>query len=154
MTQPQQAQVQSQIVEAFDEEAFARAFDEAAKSEVPIFDTAAQEQQYELSSDIMLNESAEKFMSSGPPQQDRIGADTIRNLAQEGPQSQQQDPGALAITAGQLLDRVRDNQSEKFQNSQFLKLMRQLRDREVVVEGDKIVARLSKDREAAEVVSP
>jgi hypothetical protein len=154
MTQPQQAQAQSQIVEAFDEEAFARAFDEAAKSENPLVDTTTQGQYYEPGSDILLNESAERFMSSSPPQQDRIGADTIHGPAQEGPQNQQQDPDALAMTAGRLLDRVGDNQSEKFQNSQFLKLMRQLRDREVVVEGDKIVARPSKDREAAEVVSP
>ena len=45
----------------------------------------------------------------------------------------------LARTAGQLLNSVRDDQSQKFQESNFLALMRQLRDREVRVEGDKIV---------------
>jgi hypothetical protein len=152
MTQPQQAQV-PQAAEAFDEEAFARAFEEAAKSETTLVDTAAQERPYEVGVDIMLNESTERFMRSGPPEQDRIGADLIHDPAREGLQDQQ-DPDALAITAGQLLDSVGDNQSEKFQNSKFLKLMRQLRDREVTVEGDKIVARPSNDREAAEVVSP
>lgn len=45
----------------------------------------------------------------------------------------------MAETAGRLLERVANNTSEKFQNSQFLELMRRLRDREVRVEEDKIV---------------
>ncbi|KAF1951454.1 hypothetical protein CC80DRAFT_424639 [Byssothecium circinans] len=49
------------------------------------------------------------------------------------------DNDEMAQTAGQLLERVADNTSEKFQNSQFLDLMRRLRDREVRVEGDKMV---------------
>lgn len=49
------------------------------------------------------------------------------------------DDDALAATAGELLERVVDNQSDKFQNSQFLGLMRKLRDREVKVDGDKMV---------------
>jgi hypothetical protein len=49
------------------------------------------------------------------------------------------DDDEMAATAGRLLERVADNTSEKFQNSQFLGLMRRLRDREVRVEEDKIV---------------
>ena len=49
------------------------------------------------------------------------------------------DDDEMAATAGRLLERVADNTSEKFQNSQFLELMRRLRDREVRVEEDKIV---------------
>lgn len=49
------------------------------------------------------------------------------------------DDDAMAATAGLLLERVEDNTSEKFKNSEFLKLMRRLRDREVRVEGDKMV---------------
>lgn len=49
------------------------------------------------------------------------------------------DDDEMAATAGRLLERVADNTSEKFQNSQFLELMRRLRDREVRVEGDKMV---------------
>ena len=45
----------------------------------------------------------------------------------------------LARTAGQLLDSLKDEQSEKFQQSNFLALMRQLRDKEVRIEGDQIV---------------
>jgi hypothetical protein len=49
------------------------------------------------------------------------------------------DDDEMAATAGRLLERVADNTSEKFQNSQFLSLMRRLRDREVRVQEDKIV---------------
>lgn len=49
------------------------------------------------------------------------------------------DQDEMADTAGRLLERVADNTSKKFQNSQFLELMRRLRDREVRVEGDKMV---------------
>ena len=45
----------------------------------------------------------------------------------------------LARTAGQLLDKLKHEKSEKFQQSNFLSLMRQLRDKEVRVEGEKIV---------------
>lgn len=45
----------------------------------------------------------------------------------------------LARTASELLDKVQDNRSEKFQNSAFLTLMRRLRDHEVKVDGDKMI---------------
>ena len=62
----------------------------------------------------------------------------------EEEQKQQEQPkpnddDEMAATAGRLLERVADNTSEKFQNSQFLTLMRRLRDREVRVQEDKIV---------------
>lgn len=50
-----------------------------------------------------------------------------------------QDDDALADTARELLQRVEHNQSDKFRNSQFLSLMRKLRDREMKVDGDKMV---------------
>jgi hypothetical protein len=63
---------------------------------------------------------------------------------QEQPKQKEEQPrlndeDEMAATAGRLLERVADNTSEKFQNSQFLELMRRLRDREVRVEEDKIV---------------
>jgi hypothetical protein len=60
---------------------------------------------------------------------------------QESQQQQPRDPDAdeMAATAGRLLERVADNTSAKFQNSQFLALMRRLRDREVEVKGDGLV---------------
>jgi peroxin-5 len=67
--------------------------------------------------------------------------------AQEAPQildAQQvaQEGDELARTAGLLLETVRDDiaQNPKFQKSEFLGLMRGLRDREVVVEGNDMVA--------------
>lgn len=51
----------------------------------------------------------------------------------------QQDDDALAATAGELLDRVSDNTSEKFKASSFLSFMTQIRDRQVRVEGDRFV---------------
>ncbi|KAF2704534.1 hypothetical protein K504DRAFT_461294 [Pleomassaria siparia CBS 279.74] len=57
----------------------------------------------------------------------------------QGKQAHRNNDDEMADTAGRLLERVADNTSEKFQNSQFLELMRRLRDREVRVEGDKMV---------------
>ncbi|EMD00913.1 hypothetical protein BAUCODRAFT_566686 [Baudoinia panamericana UAMH 10762] len=50
-----------------------------------------------------------------------------------------QDDDALAATAQELLEKVEHNTTDKFRNSQFLGLMRKLRDREMRVEGDKMV---------------
>ncbi|KAJ6594088.1 hypothetical protein B0H19DRAFT_919224 [Mycena capillaripes] len=62
----------------------------------------------------------------------------------EAPQIQEahqvtQDSDELARTAGLLLETVRDAQNPKFQKSEFLGLMRGLRDREIVVEGNEMV---------------
>ena len=140
---------QQQPVEAFDEEAFARAFEEASKAEHMTNEIEAREeaenahrQDIELEQDIMLEESIERLASDEPqiPNQARLGADLIHDPMSESQEwPQQEDPDALARTAGQLLDSVRNNQSAKFQNSEFLELMRQLRDREVMVKGDNIV---------------
>jgi peroxin-5 len=45
----------------------------------------------------------------------------------------------MAELAARVIDAVRDEQNPKFQQSQFMSLMRQFRDGEVVVEDDKIV---------------
>ena len=47
--------------------------------------------------------------------------------------------GEMAELAARVIDAVRDEQNPKFQQSQFMSLMRQFRDGEVVVEDDKIV---------------
>ncbi|KAI9653523.1 MAG: hypothetical protein M1821_007031 [Bathelium mastoideum] len=61
-------------------------------------------------------------------------------LQQEQEDKQEHDEADdLAATARQLLNSVADNQSAKFENSEFLGLMRKLRDKEVRVEGDKMV---------------
>jgi hypothetical protein len=136
--QAENSQQQHQLAEAFDEEAFARAFDEAAQSELEELTQHQNQSDLELGQDILINESAERLLASEIPNQAPIGADTIQDPASQDPSSQ--DPDALSRTAAQLLDSVRHDQSEKFQNSQFLELMRQFRDKEATVEGDKIVS--------------
>ena len=49
----------------------------------------------------------------------------------------------LARTAGLLVDTIRGEQNPKFKNSQFLNLMRKLRDGDVVVNGEDLVERSS-----------
>ncbi|KZP34363.1 TPR-like protein [Athelia psychrophila] len=61
------------------------------------------------------------------------------HTAVESAASKPQDTDELARTAGMLVDSVRDEQNPKFKNSAFMGLMRQLRDHEVVVDGDKMV---------------
>jgi hypothetical protein len=137
------AKQQQQPTETFDEEAFARAFEAAAQSESESKQESSLEQNMEVGQGIMINESAERLLASseGLLDQERIGADTIHDPLTQDPKTQQEqnNPDALARTAGQLLDSVRHDQSSKFQNSQFLLLMRQFRDKEATVEGDKIV---------------
>ncbi|KIM45239.1 hypothetical protein M413DRAFT_441922 [Hebeloma cylindrosporum] len=45
----------------------------------------------------------------------------------------------LARTAGMLLENIKHEQNPKFQKSQFMGLMKQLRDGEIIVEGNKMV---------------
>lgn len=69
--------------------------------------------------------------------------ETILETQQEPTQNSREDDDALAATAQELLEKVENNQTDKFRNSQFLGLMRRLRDREVKVEGDKMVETVS-----------
>ncbi|KAH7414375.1 hypothetical protein DE146DRAFT_601507 [Phaeosphaeria sp. MPI-PUGE-AT-0046c] len=71
------------------------------------------------------------------PVHERVEQESEPANEEEKPRPSDEDE--MAATAGRLLERVADNTSEKFQNSQFLGLMRRLRDREVRVEEDKIV---------------
>ncbi|KAK7536063.1 uncharacterized protein J3D65DRAFT_627284 [Phyllosticta citribraziliensis] len=70
--------------------------------------------------------------------------EAMQTHAREDAQQEQQhvpnqEDEELARTAGQLLDSVSHDTSEKFQQSNFLALMRKLRDYEVRVDGDKVV---------------
>lgn len=66
----------------------------------------------------------------------RIGSDTIdyTEQANRTPDQDQRDADELARTAGHLLNLVQHDTSDKFQNSQFLDLMRKIRDREIAVQ--------------------
>jgi len=138
------AQQTQQPLEASDE-AFSRAFEEAERAAAleAQQETTSQEQSVEMGQDILINESAERLMedSSDLLDQQRIGADTIHDpLDQNSEAREQQDnPDDLSKTAGQLLNSVQKDQSSKFQNSQFLQLMRLFRDKEATVEGDQVV---------------
>lgn len=142
------AQQSQQASEIFDEEAFSRAFEEASKAEMQgheglqedLTEDLGQQKNMELGQDILIDKSAERLLETDPVVEHRLGADLIHDPTRDGQEQQNQtDPDALARTAAQLLDSVSNNTSEKFQNSQFLELMRQFRDREAMVEGDKIV---------------
>jgi peroxin-5 len=50
------------------------------------------------------------------------------------------DSDELSRTAGLLIQSLKDEENPKFQNSAFMGFMRQIRDKEMVVDGDKIVA--------------
>jgi len=170
----QAALFQQKQPEQFDDEAFARAFEEAARNEEALAqerqDTemvqnneqgqnveVGQDQGIELGQDILINESASRLLSSDSDalaHQPPIGADQIHDPTSPEREQRQEDtdPDALARTAGQLLNSVRHDSSEKFQNSQFLELMRGLRDRDVMVAGDRFVGAGDTERDAEKAV--
>ncbi|KAI9739000.1 MAG: hypothetical protein M1818_005314 [Claussenomyces sp. TS43310] len=149
--QAQDAQSTS-TAEVFDDEAFARAFDQAAEARSSAEQSTRQDQ------DVLPDESAALFLRSDHLQeQEKLGADLIHDpdgAATDQHQDSQQDPDALARTAADLLDRVKDNQTDKFRNSQFLQLMRHIRDKEVTVEGDKMVDAQGRDIQSMQAVTP
>ncbi|TVY12554.1 hypothetical protein LARI1_G009514 [Lachnellula arida] len=165
-SQPQSSISAQKQPEAFDDEAFARAFEEAARNEEVLRqDTEmvqnseqeqGQEQNAELGQEILINESATRLLSRDSDvlsQQAPIGADQIHDPSSpaRSPRQEDTDPDALARTAGQLLNSVQHDSSAKFQNSQFLELMRGLRDREVMVMGDTFVG--AEDGDAGRVAT-
>ncbi|KAI5201656.1 hypothetical protein E4T39_05151 [Aureobasidium subglaciale] len=78
-----------------------------------------------------------------PALEDKMLNELTNQRPEEHDQNQKdldrQNDDELAMTAANLLERISDNQSSKFKNSTFLGLMRQLADREIRVEGDKMV---------------
>ena len=108
---------------------------------------AQQQQQYEqvfdnttlLGPSIQIDHHREPVIDASP--QDPIGSDLIleKNKGKGKEREDLDDADELARTAGSLLENVKHDQSQKFKQSNFLSLMRQLRDREVRVEGDKLV---------------
>ena len=76
-------------------------------------------------------------------QNNSLAEEVLRKAEQEPHQNTREGDDALAATAQELLEKVEHNQTDKFRNSQFLGLMRKLRDREVKVEGDKMVETVS-----------
>lgn len=119
--------VESHEKASFDEEAFEKAFNLASQ---------------ELQEDKVDQPPASEAYNV--PDQSinyRIGSDRIfdDSLKRQEENSEVREADELARTAGQLLENVKHDQSTKFQESSFLSLMRQLRDKEVKVDGDNIV---------------
>lgn len=134
---PSMAQrTESQVEESFDEEAFAKAFDQAAHDQLS-------ESQGSTHQDTSVDHEMFPQASATPKERIdyRIGSDRILDdsLQRQDDRSDARDADELAKTAGLLLENVKHDQSSKFQESSFLSLMRQLRDKEVKVEGDAIV---------------
>lgn len=133
----QQKQPERQAEDVYDEAAFERAFD-AAREDVQQSEASAHRKGTQLDAGLHYARDRE---SQGWLDHSQIGSDRILDEEQkrreEGKEAD--DAEELARTAGQLLEKVKGDQSQKFQESNFLSLMRQLRDKEVRVEGDKLV---------------
>lgn len=102
----------------------------------------------------------ENSLSKSLPQEEqqqpiRIGSDIIPNNQRTISPTRDQnsrDADELARTAGQLLSSVSSETSAKFEQSQFLALMRRIRDREVEVHGEEF-RETNKNGDAAQNVS-
>lgn len=133
MQLPQGMQTEQQThAQQFDESAFEAAFDQArADMDLQAVDVAQQDTQTHLqeTNEVEITEPVAQ-------EQIRLGSDLIPQSDKQDPETQSRDADDLARTAGQLLDSVRNEQSQKFQQSNFLALMRRIRDREVEVAGD------------------
>ncbi|MCJ1430290.1 hypothetical protein MMC29_008207 [Sticta canariensis] len=141
----QQRQLEPSSKPSFDDAALERAFDavteELKHSEKHVQGQETEDGQETNPMDDPLEQSVQSLELRGALPTERIGSDKILDEApqEERDQPARNDADELARTAGELLDNVMHDQSQKFRESNFLSLMRQLRDREVQVEGDKIV---------------
>lgn len=115
--------------ETFDESAFEAAFEQARADMETVEDVATNERVAEASH----SDTAERELHEAEL---KIGSDNIPETKKEDSSAQRNNNDELAKTAGRLLDSVSHDQSQKFKESNFLALMRRIRDREVQVEGD------------------
>lgn len=68
-----------------------------------------------------------------------LRSEDVKEDAKEEQDKSRDDADELARTAGQLVDTLSQDTSRKFQESQFVALMRKLRDKTVKVEDGKMV---------------
>ncbi|KAF3388545.1 hypothetical protein F1880_003527 [Penicillium rolfsii] len=142
---PQQAPAMNVApTEQFDESAFEAAFEQAR-----VDMEKAQEKEINVETESLAHEEVTQL---DPVVQEydeiRIGSDTISPQGQQAePLTQANDADLLVQTAAKLLDSVRHETDQKFQQSNFLELVRRIRDREVQVEGDEL-------RETAQSLHP
>lgn len=133
------------IDEAVESEAFERAFDAAAAANQESFDKEEHVQREITGYDQknLTNDNADALFKEKKdlPFYQPIGSDRIIDEVRKKKQQQvgENNEDELARTAGELLDNIKHEHSQKFKDSNFLSLMRQIRDREVRIEGDKVV---------------
>lgn len=130
-----QAPMQHMEEDSFDEAAFEQAF-EHARAEIEMQEGDLRQEHVEMGQDVLLTDSVHDLPSAEDVEQLKIGSDAIPYNESEEWKDHVNDADELAKTAGQLLDSVSHDQSQKFKNSSFLELMRRIRDREVQVDGD------------------
>ena len=132
-----QNQPEKQADAFYDEAAFEMAFD-AAREEIQQSEESARKQETQVDTGLLDSRAQE---GQNGLDHIRIGADRIIDEAikrrEEGKEAD--DAEELARTAGQLLEKVKSDQSPKFRESLFLSLMRQVRDKDVRVEGNGLV---------------
>lgn len=151
------------VMEQFDDAAFERAFDMAREDmmaddqqEEPMqedsnleamierVEAATQQEATNMLNDVAQEAEDERYwrpedtMHNSDIEHQPLYQEEIEQ-SEQGQERAIHDDDQLAATAQELLEKVSHDQSDKFKNSQFLSLMRKLRDREVRVEGDKMV---------------
>ncbi|KAL3437791.1 hypothetical protein BDV09DRAFT_192788 [Aspergillus tetrazonus] len=133
--------------EEFDESAFDAAFEQAKA------DMASQFEESLVETNVTESNANNEDQKEEVPAQHighetiRIGSDTISQVDKDDPQAAANDADELARTAGHLLNSVSHETNQKFRESNFLALMRRIRDREVQLEGDEF-------RETAQSLHP
>ncbi|RDW59375.1 protein pex20 [Aspergillus mulundensis] len=137
--------VQSSGVGALDDSAFEAAFEQAKADMAFQFEESAGETKVtEHNFNHETEEVATQPIAQGTI---RIGSDTIPQVDKDDPQAAENEADELARTAGHLLNSVSHETNQKFRDSNFLALMRRIRDREVQLEGDEF-------RETAQSLHP
>jgi hypothetical protein len=130
-----------------DDEAFNRAFDEY--DDVFQDDVTDWEDEQKLANTEFI-EAQDQWMAEHGPRAEskrvvtpptaeemKVIDANLEKLAQEQDKKRQDDQ--LARAAGDVVNAVIDNTSDKFKNSRFFELMRRIRDREVVIQDDNFV---------------
>ena len=126
-----------------DDVAFENAF-EAVRSELLQAEEQSHHQDVQRGQDLYrtedngdpLSPEHQVLLNHNRMDADQIHEDSLKSAPEHNVEA---DADELARTAGQLLENVKGDESQKFQKSSFLSLMRHLRDKEVRVEGDSIV---------------
>lgn len=162
VAQGKQKAAEPSLDDPFDMAAFEKAFDAAHKEVIEAEERAAQairelqeETNHLAAQEASTMEQDILLESKIPPWPDSIAADHEMSMLEDNsvermvertldkeeqrPERKEQDDDDLSRVAGQLLDSVSHDNSQKFQESQFLQLMRKLRDKEVKVDGENFV---------------